>query len=282
MVNEAPVHIGEFRVGPIGFGAWNLSRAPLPDRGRAIRTIHTALDHGVRLIDTADAYCPVDEMGHNERLVAEALRTWTGERDQVLVATKGGHLRTPDGAWAVDGRPEHLFRACDASLRALGTDCIGLYQHHRPDPGVPYAETLGALEELRRQGKVRYVGISNATIAQIADAATHVPVAAVQNELSPWFRSSLGEARTCAAWGVPFLAWGTLGGRERAHQLPGDRTLAARARSLGVSPQQLVLAWVRAQAPTVVPVVGASRPETLLASLAAADLVVDPVTLAAL
>src|SRR3954451_6121262 len=122
-------------VGPIGMGAMPLSVEGRPDERQAVRTLHAALDAGVRLIDTADAYSlGGDETGHNERLVATALRTWSGDTDGVLVATKGGHVRPGDGSWQVDGRPEHLRAACDASLRALGVDVIGLYQFHRPDP----------------------------------------------------------------------------------------------------------------------------------------------------
>ena len=149
---------------PIGLGAMPMSLSGRPPEEQSIRTIHAALDAGVNLIDTADAYC-VDEtdVGHNERLIAKALR---GRRDGVIVATKGGHTR-PGGAWELDGRPEYIKAACEASLKALETDRIDLYQYHRPDPDVPYEETIGAFKELQDEGKVRWIGISNANVEQI-------------------------------------------------------------------------------------------------------------------
>ena len=146
----------------------------------------------MNLIDTADAYC-IDEsdVGHNERLIAKALR---GRRDGVIVATKGGHTR-PGGAWALDGSREHLRAACEASLRALETDRIDLYQYHRPDPKVPYEESIGAIKELQDEGKVRWVGISNANVEQIELACSIVDIVAVQNQLSLEYTSPIGEGR---------------------------------------------------------------------------------------
>jgi aryl-alcohol dehydrogenase-like predicted oxidoreductase len=132
-----------------------LSTADRPPEPDAVRVIHAALDAGVRLLDTADVYCLSDEdLGHNERLMAKALREWNGPRDEVIVATKGGMTR-PDGRWDRNGRPEHLRRACDRSLQALGVDRIDLYQFHTPDPRVPFAESVGMLAELQQIGKVR-------------------------------------------------------------------------------------------------------------------------------
>ena len=154
----------------IGLGAMQLSIDGRPDHEQGVATIHAALDAGVTLIDTADAYCLNDtETGHNERLVAEALRSWGGDTSDVLVATKGGHIR-PGGRWEVDGSPEHLRSACDASLAALGVEAIGLYQFHRPDPSVPYVESVGALRDLLDAGKIRMAGISNANPDQIREA----------------------------------------------------------------------------------------------------------------
>src|SRR3954453_8293093 len=162
----------------------NLSVAGRPDRIQALDTIHAALDAGIRLIDTADAYClDAADTGHNETLVAEALASWRGDRTTVMVATKGGHTRTRRGAWALDGRPEHLRAACDGSLRRLDVDCIDLYQLHRPDPRVPFDESVGALHELRAAGKVREIGVSNVDLDQIDLAGGIGPLAAVQNEL---------------------------------------------------------------------------------------------------
>src|ERR687886_2748074 len=196
---------------PIGLGGMPMSLAGRPPEDRSIRTIHAALDAGVNLIDTADAYCLDDtEVGHNERLIAKALR---GRRDGVIVATKGGHPR-PGGSWARDGRPEHLRAACEASLRALETDRIDLYQFHRPDPKVPYAESIGTFKELQDEGKVRWVGISNATVAQIEEALSIVDVVSVQNQLSLRYTSPIakGEVEACAERGIAFLAWSPLGG----------------------------------------------------------------------
>lgn len=236
--------------------------------------MHAALDAGVRVIDTADAYClDAADTGHNEALVAEALRAWPGDRDDVLVATKGGHVRGPDGSWHVDGRPEHLRQACEDSLRRLGVESIGLYQFHRPDPTVPFGESVGALADLVTAGKVRAVGLSNVAPDQIDLARTAVPVATVQNELNPGFRTSLPELRHCEALGVAFLAWAPLGGAGAAGRLgdayPGFAGVAARR---GVSPQRTALAWLLGLSDVVIPVVGARRTETLHDSLAAWDL----------
>jgi aryl-alcohol dehydrogenase-like predicted oxidoreductase len=190
--------LGGLPVGAVGLGEMPMSLAGRPDEARAIRTIHAALDAGVTLIDTADAYCrDGSEVGHGERLVARALAAWPGDRDRVLVATKGGHTRE-GREWGLDGRPEHLRQACEASLRALGVDAIGLYQLHRPDPKVPFAESVGALAELKAAGKVRLVGLSNVSVDQIRQASELVEVASVQNEFSPRFRRSEGELAFCA------------------------------------------------------------------------------------
>jgi aryl-alcohol dehydrogenase-like predicted oxidoreductase len=194
-----------------------------PDEERSIRTIHAALDAGVTLIDTADAYhLHAGETGHNERLIAKALASYPGDASDVLVATKGGHLRPGDGSWTVDGSPAHLRAAAEASLKALGVDAIGLYQFHRPDPKVPYEESVGALAELLAAGKIRLAGISNASIEQI-DIARRVlgdgNLASVQNQFSPAFRSSEGELRHAAEHGIAFLPWSPLGGMGRAGRL---------------------------------------------------------------
>src|SRR5918999_4172531 len=167
---------------PIGLGGMPMSLSGRPPEEQAIRAIHAALDAGVNLIDTADAYSrDGSDVGHNERLIAKAIRD---RRDGVLVATKGGHTRTPGRGWEVDGRPEHLRRACEASLKALETDRIDLYQYHRPDPDVPYAESVGALRDLQEEGKVRWIGLSNANVEQIEESLEIADIAAVQNQLS--------------------------------------------------------------------------------------------------
>ena len=216
------------------------------------------------------------ETGHNERLIARALASYPGDTTGVLVATKGGHVRPGDGSWQVDGSPAHLRQAADASLKALGVEAIGLYQFHRPDPKVPYAESIGTLRELLDEGKIRLAGISNATIEQI-DIARKVlgedKLASVQNQFSPAFRSSEPELAHCAELGIAFLPYSPLGGIARAGQL-GSRHDAFQqvADSYGVSPQQIALAWMLAKAPVVIPIPGASRPESITDSARAAGL----------
>jgi aryl-alcohol dehydrogenase-like predicted oxidoreductase len=266
--------LGNRTVGAIGLGAMPLSIEGRPDEAAAVRTVHAALDAGVTLIDTADAYClGAQDVGHNERLIASALRSWSGDRDGVLVATKGGHTRPPDGSWALDGRPEHLRAACEASLRALAVEAIGLYQFHRPDPQVPWAESVGALEQLRTEGKVQLVGVSNADPEQIREAAATTQLASVQNELSPRFRSSQPEVDLCAAEGIAFLPWSPLGGIGSAAELgQAHAAFAEVGQERGVSPQQVCLAWLLAKSPVVIPIPGARRVQSVLDSVAAADL----------
>jgi aryl-alcohol dehydrogenase-like predicted oxidoreductase len=273
--------LGDTHVFPIGLGAMPLSLSGRPDEAQAIRTVHAALDAGCSLIDTADAYA-VDEseVGHNERLVAKALR---GRRDSVVVATKGGHVRR-GRAWDVDGRPEHIVAACEASLRALEADRIDLYQYHRPDPAVPIAETLGAFRDLRDAGKIRWVGLSNVTVAQLEEALSIVDIAAVQNELSLAAPGSLakGEVRACTERGIAFLPWSPLGGIGRAGASAAVGPVRAAAERHGVSPQRVVLAWLLSLGPTVIPIPGASRPETITDSLRAAGLALDDAELEAI
>jgi aryl-alcohol dehydrogenase-like predicted oxidoreductase len=265
--------LGGLQVSAIGLGEMPMSLAGRPDEAQSIRTIHAALDAGVTLIDTADAYC-IDEteVGHGERLVAKALAAWPGDRDRVVVATKGGHTRE-GGEWNLDGRPEYLRQACEASLRALGVEAIGLYQFHRPDPKVPFAESVGTMAELKDAGKVRLVGLSNVSVDQIRQARQLVQVASVQNEFSPRFRRSEGELAFCAAEGIAFLPWSPLGGIGRGRELGGrHRAFGEVAEAHGVSAQQVALAWQLAKAPAVIPIPGSSRPETITDSAAAAGL----------
>ena len=273
--------IGDVKVSAIGLGAMPLSVDPIPDDDRTEATVHAALDAGVTLIDTADAYTPSTVRyahGHNEEVVARALRSYGGGTDHVLVATKGGHVRDPDGGWDVNGRPEYLRHACEQSLRRLGGDAIGLYQHHRPDPDVPYEETMGGLAELLEAGLVQRVGISNADLDQIRSAAEVLAdgLVSVQNELSPDFGSSRPEVEVCDELGLAFLPWSPLGGASRASDLGSEHgAFAEVADAHGVSPQQVCLAWLLRLSPRVVPIPGASRPASIQDSAAAADLVLS-------
>jgi aryl-alcohol dehydrogenase-like predicted oxidoreductase len=263
---------GTVEVSAIGLGEMPLSLADRPDREQAVATIRAALDAGVTLIDTADAYCANDaDFGHGEELVAEVLGGRIGD---VLVATKGGHLRDANGGWPTDGHPDYLRRACDASLKRLGVDAIGLYQHHRPDPEVPYEDTIGALKELYDAGKIRMAGISNADVDQIraAQGILGGALVSVQNQYALNFRSSEDELRLAAELGLAFLPWGPLGGGGQAGRIAEQADFAAVAEGHGVSPQQVCLAWMLAKSPTVIPIPGSSRPETITDSAHAADL----------
>ncbi len=264
-------------VSAIGLGAMPMSMWEKPDvtRDRAIATIHAALDAGLTFLDTADAYTGSPDMGDNERLIAKALADWGGDPSSIVIATKGGHTRDTEGGWDVDGRPEYLRSAVQKSLRNLGRDVIDLYQHHRPDPAVDYADTIGALRDLLDEGLVAHVGISNADPDQIrlADQVLGGRLTSVQNQYSPAFRSSRPELELCDQLGVMFLPWSPLGGVANADALAGNHDAFAQvARSHGVSAQQVCLAWELATSPVVVPIPGASRPETIRDSIAAAEL----------
>ncbi len=163
--------LGNTTVGAIGLGGMPMSIEGRPDESRSVATVHAALEAGVTLIDTADAYHrDAGEVGHNEELIGRALRSWGGDTSGVVVATKGGHLRPGDGSWTLDGDPAYLKQAARASARRLGVEAIGLYQFHRPDPQVPYAESVGAHAELLDEGVIERAGISNASVAQIDEA----------------------------------------------------------------------------------------------------------------
>jgi aryl-alcohol dehydrogenase-like predicted oxidoreductase len=268
--------IGSTTVSAIGLGAMPLStRERRPSQAEAEAVVHAALDAGVTLVDTADAYAADEaEFGHNEELVARALASYGGDTSSVLVATKGGHTRQ-GREWLLDGTSSYLRRACEASLRRLGVEAIGLYQFHRPDPATPWEESMGALRSLADDGLIRMAGISNADVAQI-DAARAIvgdALVSVQNQFSPGYRSSAGELAHCAATGLAFIPWSPFGGVSAAKSLGSTADeFAAVADELGVSVYQVTLAWHLAQADVVLPIPGASRPESIVDSAAAADL----------
>lgn len=274
--------LGDRTVSALGLGAMPMSVREHNDPDRAEATIRAALEVGVTLIDTADAYSRDEaEFGHNETLVADVLRRVGVGPDDVVVATKGGHTRRGTD-WELDGSPAYLHRACRDSLRRLGVDSIGLYQHHRPDPQVPYAETLGGLRELYDEGLVQRVGLSNADPDQIRHGREVLGEAlvSVQNQLSPTFRSSLPEVALCEQLGLAFLAWSPLGGMGGARDLGSSAAAFAEvADERGVSPQQVALAWELSLSPCVVPIPGASRPESVRDSFAATSLVLEPADL---
>ena len=277
--------IGSRTVSALGLGAMPMSVRDSNDEERGLATIRQALDSGVTLIDTADAYSKDHrDFGANERLIAKALKAYGAGAGDVLVATKGGHTR-PDGRWAVDGRPDYLREACLASIERLGVEQIGLYQHHRPDPKVPYDESIGGLQALIDEGLVAAAGISNADPDQIrlAHKILGNGLVSVQNQFSPVFDSSRPELDLCAELGLAFLAWSPLGGMSGAADLGGAAApFAEVAGKHGVSPQQVCLAWELSLSEAMLPIPGASRPESVIDSIAAADLQLDDDDLARL
>ncbi|KAB2976858.1 aldo/keto reductase [Streptomyces sp. SS1-1] len=273
--------IGELTVSAIGLGAMPLSIEHRPDEDRAIATVHAALDAGITLIDTADSYhWHAAERGHNELLVARALTRYGGDTSDVLVATKGGRGRPGDGSWTVDARPAHLKQAAEASRKRLGVEAIGLYQLHKPDPAVPWAESVGALRELLDAGTVRAVGISNVTSEQIrgAHAILGDALVSVQNRYSPAVRDAEATLELATRLGLAFLPWSPLGGISRS-SLDGPSGPASSgtafhrvAADRGVSPQRIVLAWLLHRSPAVIPIPGASRPSSVVDSAGATDI----------
>lgn len=260
---------GGTQVSAIGLGAMLFGFVGAEQDDASIRTLHAAFDAGVTLVDTAMVYTSAEEPQHGERIVAEAARSWSGE---VHVATKGGHWRQGDD-FPKCGRPEVVKQHCEASLRVLGVDSVWLYYLHWPDPDVPLAESMGAFAELRDEGKIQNVGISNVTLDQLEAALSVVPVAAVQNEFSLLQQSDRPVLQACTDRGIGYLPYSPLGGMLKSRDFS---TLAPAAQQVaerhGVTAQQVGIAWVLAQGPTVVPLVGASQPTSIRSSAAAAGL----------
>jgi aryl-alcohol dehydrogenase-like predicted oxidoreductase len=269
------------QVSAIGLGAMPLSMnndKEYPSFEDAVATVHAALNAGVTLIDTADIYAPAwDEVGHNERIVAEALRTWDGEASSIFVTTKGGITRSEGEVWGRDGSESHLRSAAERSLDVLGVDQIELYQYHRPDRWIVYGDIMKALKSLQDDGLVRAIGISNASVEEIQiaiDVLGEGNLASVQNEFSPKHPGSIGELRFCAERDIALLPWSPLGGTGGGARRVGDRFSVFRevAEAHEVSPQRVVLAWELALGPNVIPIPGARRAASITDSAQAADL----------
>ncbi len=263
-----PLGPGAPAVSAIGYGGMHLSVTDRPPEEQSVQVLHAVFNAGVTLIDTADVYCQSErDLGHNERLIATALRTWGGQRERIVVATKGGMTR-PRGRWERDGSPEHLRKACDRSLKALSVEQIDLYQFHAPDKAVPFTESVGALADLQREGKIRWMGLSNVSVAQIREAQAIVQITSVQNRLNPFFREAIrdGVVKYCAEQGLGFLAYSPVGGGRLNRKLPDHPVLKEIAARHGASCHAVTLAWVRAQGKTVIPIPSARTVEHALDS----------------
>jgi pyridoxine 4-dehydrogenase len=249
-----------------GNGIWGEPR----DAAAARAVLRRAVDLGVNLIDTADSYGP--EV--SERLIAETLRPYAAD---LVTATKGGFDRPGPGAWRPNGRPEHLRRACEGSLRRLGLERIDLYQLHTVDPSVPFEESVGALAELRGEGKVRHVGLSNVSVEQLDRARTIVPIASVQNRFSLSDRDSEAVLRRCAALGIAFICWAPL---DRGAL--GRRSLVRSARAHAATPAQVALAWVLQRASVTIPIPSTGSVEHLEENVGALAVELTPEEIAGL
>ena len=254
---------GDLTVNRLGFGAMRITGPGVwgdpPDHDTAIETLRRAVGLGVNFIDTADSYGP--EV--SESLIAEALYPYP---DDLVIATKGGLARPGPSQWTSDGRPEHLRRACEGSLRRLRVDEITLYQLHRPDPDVPYAESVGTLAELQKEGKIRHVGVSNVSEQQLREAQRVVPVVSVQNRYNVTDRSSQQVLDVCEEESLVFLPWAPV---QEAGRNVG---VLAAARRLGATEHQVVLAWLLASSPAILPIPGTGSPGHVAENIAAAGI----------
>ncbi len=270
------VALGELAVRRMGFGAMRITGSGVwgepddPDDARAV--LRRAVELGVNLIDTADSYGP--EV--SERLIAEALAPYP---DDLVIATKGGLERGGPGDWRRNCRPDHLKAACEGSLRRLGLERIDVYQLHTVDPDVPLPESLGALSELREQGKIRHIGVSNVDVDQLSEAIESVPVVSVQNRYSLSDRDNEPVLEACKREGLAFLPYFPLGAGRAAHANGRVDEVASRH---GASPIQVALAWLLARSPAMLPIPGTASVEHLEENVAAAALELDESELEAL
>ena len=250
-MNNPTLRIGDLTVNRLGYGAMRVCGpniwGPPRDRPHAHTLLRRAIELGVNFFDTADSYGPhVDE-----ELIAEALHPYPGD---LVIATKGGLLRPSPSAWTPDGRPEHLKRALDGSLRRLKLDCIDIYQLHSPDSRVPFADSVGALADGQKAGKIRHVGISNVSVRQLEEARRICPIVSVQNQYNLQDRSSEDVLRACERLGITFLPWYPLG----AGGVLRNARVKAIAKRLCAQPAQVALAWLLAKSPVMLPIPGTS------------------------
>jgi len=264
---------GDLTVNRLGFGAMRITGDGIwgepVDAERAKNALRRAVELGVNFIDTADSYGP----DVSERLIAETLHPYP---DDLVIATKGGLVRPGPGRWDADGRPEHLREALEGSLRRLRVDMIDLYQLHRPDPKVPLKESIGFLAEMKNQGKIRHVGISNATEDQLREAEQIVPIVSVQNRYNVVDRTSETMVDLCEQEELAFLPWAPI---QEADEV---EVITDAARNHGFTPRQIVLAWLLARSPQILPIPGSGSAEHVEANVAAAGIQLDQGEVAAI
>jgi aryl-alcohol dehydrogenase-like predicted oxidoreductase len=258
---------GDLTVNRLGFGAMRITGKGIwgepPDREKAKATLRRAVELGVNFIDTADSYGP--EV--SEILIAEALHPYP---DDLVIASKGGLVRPGPDQWEPDGRPEHLREACEGSLRRLRLDQIPLYQFHRVDPKVPLAESIGALVELKDEGKIRHIGLSNVNEEQYREAERLTPIVSIQNRYNVTDRSSEPMVDLAEQEDLVFLPWAPI---QEADRRPA--VLAAAERH-GISVRQVVLAWLLDRSQQMLPIPGTGSPEHVDENVAAASIKLDP------
>jgi pyridoxine 4-dehydrogenase len=254
---------GDLTVNRLGFGAMRITGPGIwkdpPDREQAKAAVRRAVELDVNFIDTADSYGP----DVSETLIAEALYPYP---DDLVIASKGGLVRPGPGRWESDGRPEHLRAACEGSLRRLRVDQIALYQFHRPDPKVPFAESVGALVELKNEGKIRHLGLSNVSQAQLREAQRLTPVVSIQNRYNLLDRASDPLVDLCDQEALAFLPWAPV---QDADRIPAVLAAASRHRA---NPRQIALAWLLARSSEVLPIPGSGSPEHVAENIAAASI----------
>ncbi|MEB3827716.1 aldo/keto reductase [Phormidium sp. CCY1219] len=263
----------------IGLGGMPMSLSSRPPESQAIAVIHRALDLGVRHIDTADSYCKDEsDKHHNERLIAKALQQYSGDTSQVIVATKGGLMR-PNGNWVRNGNPDHLRQTIQESFQALGGEkSIDLWQYHAADPNYAIEDSLAPAKEALEAGKIRYIGLSNFSVEQIQTARKFVEIVSVQNQYNPWHRlpESNGVLEYCEKEGLTFFPWSPLGGSSRVSKLSDIRILQQLSQEKGFSVYCIVLAWLRAKSPCILPIPGASKISSIEDSVRAVELQLSP------